>query len=264
MSVTEEIKGYWEAKALTPLDSEGLRPTGRDSHLQHALEDAVSRHIPAGKKILDIGCGDGLSTAQWCKTAKSVVGIDYVENYIKQAKEIAAHEGIKNVEFLHGDILKLQEVVKPYAPFDVAITIRCLINLPDEATQFKALDNIFDCLDKGGLYICSEGWSESWAALDRVRERCGLDKMYLVPHNLLISKERMIKHLSSKAELIAYESLGFYVFLSRVLQPLVMAPEPPKHLHPINKVAQQLYALGIAPKEFDEIGYPGVCIFRKK
>jgi hypothetical protein len=121
-----------------------------------------------------------------------------------------------------------------------------------------------DTLEPGGLYLLSEGWTESWAALDKMRERCGLDKMYLVPHNKLISKERLIEHLKPRAELVAYESLGFYVFLSRVLQPLVRLPEPPQHLHAINKVAAQLYNLGIAPAEFDDIGYPGVCVFRKK
>lgn len=265
MSVsTDEIKKYWEAKSLTPLDEEGLRPTGRDSFLQQCVEEAVLRHLPAGKKLLDVGCGDGMSTIQFARRASSVVGVDYVENYVKQARENCAREGLKNVECLHGDVLSLKDRVAPHAPFDVAVTIRCLINLPDEATQFRAVDNIMDCLAEGGLYLLSEGWTESWAALDEMRERCGLDKMYLVPHNRLISKERLIKHLAPRAELIAYESLGFYVFLSRVVQPMVTAPQPPKHLHPLNRVARQLYSLGIAPADFDELGYPGVCVFRKK
>lgn len=265
-TISEEIKQYWEAKSLTPLDDMGLRPTGRDSYLQQALETAILKHLPAGKSILDVGCGDGASSVIFAKgsQAKSLVGIDYVENYIKQAKELGAREGLVNAQFMHGDVLDLAKTVKPYLPVDVAITIRCLINLPEESQQFKAVDNIIDCLPKGGLYICSEGWEESWAALDRLRERCGLDKMYLVPHNKLVNKERFIEHLAPKAELVAYESLGFYVFLSRVLQPLVTAPQPPRHLHEINKVAAQLYALGIVAAEFDEIGYPGVCVFRKK
>lgn len=262
--VSQEIKKYWESKSLTPTDGEGLRPTGRDSFLQQALEEAISKHIPAGVKLLDIGCGDGASTMVWAKKSKSVVAVDYVENYVRQAKERSIESGQKNIECLHGDVLALQSIVKPYIPFDAAISIRCLINLPDEESQFKAVDNIFDCLAPGGLYICSEGWSESWDALDKLREQCGLDKMYLVPHNLLISKERLVEHLSAKAELVAYESLGFYVFLSRVLQPMVTAPEPPRHLHPINGVAAKLFSLGVAPGEFDNIGYPGVCVFRKR
>lgn len=262
MSVSEEIKQYWESKSLTPLDDEGLRPTGRDPFLQRSLEEVVMRHMPPGKKILDVGCGDGNSTAVWARSAHSVLALDYVENYVKQAQELFMRSGFTHVECVHGDLRQLQNYVKGRV-FDVAITIRCLINLPDEKSQFDALDKIFETLPKGGLYICSEGWAESWAALDEMRIRCGLEKMYLVPHNLLISKERMIKHLAPKAELIAYESLGFYTFLSRVFQPLVTAPEAPKHLHPINKVAKTLFSLGIAPEEFDEIGYPGVCVFRK-
>lgn len=264
MTVSEQIKEYWEAKALTPLDDMGLKPTGRDPFLQRAVEWAMLKHIPAGKKVLDVGCGDGVSTKEFARSAKSVLAIDYVENYVKQAAELCASEGLTNVTCLHGDILKLQETAKPYAPFDVAITLRCLINLPEEKLQFEAIDNIFDCLAPGGLYLLSEGWSESWSALDDCREQCGLDKMYLVPHNKLISKERLIAHLAPKAELVAYESLGFYVFLSRVLQPLVMAPEAPQHLHAINRVANDLQRAGIAPAEFDKIGYPGVCVFRKK
>lgn len=263
MTVSEEIKAYWEAKSLTPLDPEGLRPTGRDSYLQAAVEGAIMKHLPENKRVLDAGCGDGLSTAVFARRSKHIVAIDYVENYVKQAADLCKHEGL-NVDCLHGNILELKESVKNYDPFDVAITIRCLINLPTEKLQFQAIDNIIDALAPGGIYMLSEGWEESWAALDETREKCGLDKMYLVPHNKLVNKKRLIEHLTPRAELVAYESLGFYVFLSRVLQPLVMAPEPPKHLHAINRVAQELSALGISPKEFDDIGYPGVCVFRKK
>lgn len=264
MSVTEEIKKYWETKSLTPLDSEGLKPTGRDPFLQRVLEEAMLKHIPAGKSLLDVGCGDGTSTAVFAGKAGSVVAVDYVDNYVKQASELCKREGLSNVQCFAGDVLTIQDTVKSYQPFDAAITIRCLINLPDEKAQFRAADNILDCLVKDGLYICSEGWSESWNALDQYRQQCGLDKMYLVPHNLLLSKQRLIEHLAPRAELVAYESLGFYVFCSRVMQPLVTAPEPPRHLHPINKVAKDFYSLGITPSEFDQLGYPGVCVFRKK
>ncbi len=97
MSVTEEIKSYWEAKSLTPLDDQGLRPTGRDSFLQQALEEAILKHLPADKKILDVGCGDGSSTSVFARRARSVVAVDYVENYVKQAKELCAKAGLKNV-----------------------------------------------------------------------------------------------------------------------------------------------------------------------
>jgi SAM-dependent methyltransferase len=78
---------------------------GGDFHLHtKALsEDYLKARIPENGSVIDIGCGVG----RWCgiasKYAGSVVGIDYDENLIRQARETVK---ANNVEFIVGDVTK--------------------------------------------------------------------------------------------------------------------------------------------------------------
>jgi hypothetical protein len=52
--------------------------------------------------------------------------------------------------------------------------------------------------------------------------------------------------------------------MSRVFQPTFVAPEAPKHTHPINETAARLYAMGLADTAFEEFDYAGVYVLRKR
>jgi len=261
----EEIRAHWEDVAVNLVDKDGLKRTIRDHNLQEALEEAMLSHMKVGDRLLDVGSGDGSSTAIFArKTQAPVVAVDYVEGFCDLTRQNLAAVGAKDVTVLQGDARQLDTVLKGIEPVDVALSIRCLINFPTHEEQFAVAEKTLDFVKSGGLYMLSEGWAECWDALDEMRERCGLPRMHLVHHNVLINKAELIERLAPKAELVAEHSLGFYSFLSRVFQPMVVAPEAPKHMHPINVMAKKLSSLGIAPAEFDALGYPGICVFRKK
>lgn len=69
-------------------------------------------------KILDIGCGDGWISIGLAKAGFLVWGIDSSKTAISRAKKAAEKEGLKSVEFRHGDALNL-----PYQDnfFDVLV-----------------------------------------------------------------------------------------------------------------------------------------------
>lgn len=54
------------------------------------------------KRILDVGCGSGYFTAELAKSAKSVVGTDFSENFIKICRQ--KYEQYKNLSFIQQDI----------------------------------------------------------------------------------------------------------------------------------------------------------------
>lgn len=61
-----------------------------------------------GKRILDIGCGSGRYTISLARMgAKEVVGIDFAENMLKIAKDLARKEGCADrCQFVSGDFIQ--------------------------------------------------------------------------------------------------------------------------------------------------------------
>ncbi len=104
-------------------------------HTRALSEDFLRQRIPENGSFIDIGCGFGY----WCriasKYAKTVVGIDYDENKIRQARKQTKAE---NVEFLVGNVTKdLQD-----RKFDVALLSHVLEHIDDPDTLLRQLKNV--------------------------------------------------------------------------------------------------------------------------
>ncbi|MCB8817052.1 class I SAM-dependent methyltransferase [Desulfosporosinus shakirovi] len=53
-----------------------------------------------GYDVIDIGCGAGKYALEFSKTAKSVTALDFSPKMLELARQNAAEEGVRNVEFL--------------------------------------------------------------------------------------------------------------------------------------------------------------------
>jgi SAM-dependent methyltransferase len=77
--------------------------------------------IGRGDRVLDIGCGTGLTTREAARAAApgGVVGVDVSERMLARARELAAAEGLDNVRYELGDA-----AAHRFEPggFDVAIS----------------------------------------------------------------------------------------------------------------------------------------------
>jgi len=98
-----------------------------------------------GKKILDVGCGNGNLIKLLSQTNKDLSGSDFSEDYLKKAK-------IKNpgIEFFKGDLTD-QNFWKQYEnSFDTVICSEVIEHLEHDKT---ALDIIFTILKPNGVVI---------------------------------------------------------------------------------------------------------------
>jgi ubiquinone/menaquinone biosynthesis C-methylase UbiE len=105
------------AKALgkhVPALSSALRPLAEEE-LRHHGGPALVR----GKRVLDLGCGDGRLAIGAAPYAKSVVGLDIEEELIESARRRARDAGLNNVRFVVGAGQKLPF---PDGSFDVVIS----------------------------------------------------------------------------------------------------------------------------------------------
>jgi SAM-dependent methyltransferase len=254
-----EIKTYWETSAQTATDLDGLKPTARDPYLQAAVEDAIVPRIPKGARLYDFGCGEGSSTARFASRCSKTVGFDYIPAYVEAAR--AAH---KNIEFYEANVTSLHPIFDRFGLADVAVTIRCLINLPTWELQKRGIDEVAQTIRKGGLYLLSEGWLEGWNGLNVLRKKAKLPPIELVSYNRLIERRAFEEHITPLFEIVEYVNLGFYIFMSRVLQPAFVAPGKPSHTHRINQIAQELLAAGIGADQFGDVDYAGIYVLRRR
>lgn len=98
-------------------------------------EDFLKKWIPANGAVIDIGCGVG----RWCevasKYAERVVGIDYDENLISEAR---ATVKAKNVEFIVGDLTEDLKKNK----FDLALLIHVIEHIEDVDKLLEELKEV--------------------------------------------------------------------------------------------------------------------------
>ena len=85
-----------------------------------------------------------------------------------------------------------------------------------------------------------------------------------MPYNLLISRSAFESEASKYFELVDYHSLGLYLFMSRVVQPLFRLPDPPDHLHDLNRIGLELQQALRISSLFEDCDYAGVYVFRRK
>lgn len=96
-----------------PALSSALRPRPEDE-----LKEWGGRPLVRGKRVLDLGCGDGRLALGVAPFATRVDGIDPDPDAIAAARKNARQSGVRNVRFAAG---AAQHLPYPDAAFDVVI-----------------------------------------------------------------------------------------------------------------------------------------------
>lgn len=206
---------------------------------QRMLEiDEALRYIPPGQRILDVGCGNGYSTAIFAKQAEHIVAIDYSEAMISRAKR--EYGDIPNITFEVRDILS--PLTYPPKSFGVAVAQRCLINLATWEDQQKAIEHIAQVIRPGGYFVMQEGTRQGREGLNALREQMGLPRMPDVPFNSDLDEMTLWPFLRRHFEIVQIRRYGLYDLVARVVHPLLVAPAQPDYEAKINEIARQVAA----------------------
>jgi 2-polyprenyl-3-methyl-5-hydroxy-6-metoxy-1,4-benzoquinol methylase len=85
--------------------------SGPDENIERALRSAQSFfHCRQGCKILDIGCGRGMTSIFWASTGAQVTAIDYSASAIAKLSEHCEQTGIANIKPVVGDAMAVDEL----------------------------------------------------------------------------------------------------------------------------------------------------------
>ncbi|MEK7580862.1 MAG: class I SAM-dependent methyltransferase [Patescibacteria group bacterium] len=198
------VRKYWEDPSTVSIIDKNL----------HQLEiETASRYLKSTDELVDIGCGDGVATAAYAQKVKKCTAYELSDYLRKKATENIKKANSKNVKVKSGDILNMKKITeKP----DVVITQRLLINLANWNEQKMAIENIYNMLKPGGLYIMIENTNDAYLALNKMRHQVGLEPIPIHWHNLFFDYHELTAFLKDKFQLLNFHDFGLYYFLTRV------------------------------------------------
>lgn len=247
----ENVKDFWNKEAQEWGDDP--RVTIRDHYFRLREVEVITEVLKGRRKVLDIGCGSGFSTLFYSQVVEEIIGADYAELmveraqrflndpvYLEQIMERYALDGKPalrgNIRFENGDILNIGY---PNASFDAVVAERVLINLPSRDLQDGAVGEVARVLKAGGICALVEVTQQGHQYVDRLRQMFGLSILEKYWHNLYID-ESHFEALLDATDFLVREVKRFetYQFLTKVIHPLIVAPEEPRFLAGYNNAAR--------------------------
>lgn len=253
MSNKQDIQEFWNSRAHLE-----LKAGTKDINAKTMEMEAISKYISDGMKILDVGCGNGISAITIAKRyAVQIKAFDYAEKMIESAKKSLAGKNLKGeIQFFVDGVKGLNNISDK---FDLVYTERVLINLPSWDEQKVAIQNILNLLKQNGLYIMCENSYDALQRLNSLRLQVGLQEIDPPWHNRYIC-ENEVENLHLEGAILekVEKFSSTYYFISRVINAWMAKEEgkEPAYDSPLNKLALKLPPMG-------DVGQTKIWVWRK-
>jgi ubiquinone/menaquinone biosynthesis C-methylase UbiE len=258
----QELKNKYEAFAKT-LD---YNTTASDYNLRELEINTAAGYIYDDCRTLDVGCGLGYAVIQYASRFRiEAHGVDYATNMINGASKLLLRDQprlLGTVKFKVASVLEL-----PYTDgyFDVVTSSRCLMALLDWDLQRKALKEIHRVLKPGGVLVLMEGTLEGLERLNAARDRFGLERIAAEGKDRLFTlkfrENDLLEFCKPLYHIERIQRFGMYYLLTRIVQPLLVAPDKPRYDHRLNEVAREIASLF---PDFEGLGHLVAFIMSKR
>lgn len=243
------IKDYWNQRAFSDIE----HATTNDIFLRVLERTVLSRELHQlgcgpESKLLDFGCGDGLTALHVSKELGChVLGVDYSPAMIELARKRLSDVGENGrVEFLLGDVTDASRLLVN-CQFDFVITDRCLINLETAEEQFRSIQGIAQLVKTDGYYLAIENFEEGQEQLNQMRELFELPPIEVRWHNRYFREEEF--RVEAERYFRDVRKLCFsstYYLATRVIYSKLCQLQgvDPDYSHPIHEFSTKLPHVG--------------------
>jgi ubiquinone/menaquinone biosynthesis C-methylase UbiE len=165
VTVPDERKRTVEAGYDALADRFGEWMAGVEGDPWERFLDEVAGQLPAGARVLDLGCGNGAKTTRLVDRF-DVVGVDISERQVQLARA-----AVPSAEFVHADFAELE---LPAETFDAVTALYSIVHVPRNE-QPALLGRIMGWLKPRGLFLAS---MSHVGGPDRVDEWLGVDMFF--------------------------------------------------------------------------------------
>ena len=234
---------FWNERAAL-----GLAAGSNDMGLKRLEIENICKHLRGCYKILDAGCGNGITAINVLKKLPSakISAFDYSPQMVEEGIKLREEEGILDdrLEVTKGDLLAPPFENRAY---DAIYTERSLINLNSPEEQMLSIAKLATKLKPGGKLIICESFVEGLAEINSFRVPAGLPKIESPWHNTYLSLDWVTKVFPDYLKLNEVDNFSStYYFLSRVVNAWIAQNngEEPSYDSPINNLSFSLPCIG--------------------
>ncbi len=116
------------------------------------VANIIRKYHPSASRVLDLMCGNGRISINLAKLGFDVVGLDFSERFIEDAKRRAKELGVdEKVHFIVGDARRVDEYFGE--EFDVVLNFWTSIGYYGEETDREIFQRVYRIVRPGGLFL---------------------------------------------------------------------------------------------------------------
>ncbi|MFC4767726.1 class I SAM-dependent methyltransferase [Effusibacillus consociatus] len=130
----------------------------------------VERYLVEGKRVIDLGCGEGRDSVYLVSQGYDVYGVDVSRAALEKARMRARQLNL-NCKFIERDVVYLRNIKNE--SFDAAINMGCLHMMPDPVHRKQHLERVFQILKPGGYFLvahCRGEWLKGFFSVPNYEE----------------------------------------------------------------------------------------------
>ena len=232
-----------------------------DVGLDQLESNQIFNKISNNKRILEIGCGNGLLYEEIKNkfNPKRYLGTDFVQELI----EICNKKRGINDDFLKLDMTEINSSTFN-EKFDFIISKRAIQNVLDTQLQINTIENLGNFLDDNGFMVFVESSKNGQENINKERIKFGLEEIMPPYHNLFFDDNVITNYSFKNVRLV--ETIPFasdFYFITRLVYSRYAKEylnEKPNYDHPLEKIALSMTGESYT-KRFSQIK---TYIFKKK